>query len=71
MNLATVLIDIYTSWNSIKSTSNVFTSSLGINQDFDWIRYDAGLSRSGTANSDLIAVLLNLPKSKSALPGYQ
>lgn len=54
-----------------KSTSNVFTSSLGINQDFDWIRYDAGLSRSGTANSDPDRRVAEFTQEQSALlPGY-
>lgn len=35
-----------------KSTTNVFTSALAISQDFGWIRYDANISRSGTAMSD-------------------
>ena len=34
-----------------KSTTNVFTSAFAIQQDFDWIRYDANVSRSGTLNS--------------------
>ncbi len=35
-----------------KTTTNVYTSSLAITQDFGWIRYDANVSRTGTATND-------------------
>lgn len=35
-----------------KSTTNVFTSALSVQQDFGWIKYDANISRSGTLTDD-------------------
>ena len=31
--------------------TNIYTSALAIHQDFNWIRYDAGVSRSGSYNN--------------------
>ncbi len=31
--------------------TKIFTSALGVHQDFDWIRYDATVSKSGTFNN--------------------
>jgi TonB-dependent receptor len=54
-----------------KSTTNVFTSSLGIDQDFDWFRYTASLSRSGTANDNPDRRVAEFTQEQSALlPGY-
>lgn len=53
-----------------KSATNVFTSFVGLNQDFDWIRYDFGISRSGTANSTPERKLAEFTQEQSALlPG--
>lgn len=35
-----------------KSTTNVFTSALALQQDFEWIRYDINVSRAGTLTDD-------------------
>ena len=54
-----------------KSVTNIFTGSLGINQDFNWIRYDASLSRSGTATSDPDRRVAQFTQESSALlPDY-
>ncbi len=54
-----------------ESTSNVFTSTLGIKQDFNWIRYTANISRSGTANSNPDRRVAEFTQEQSALePGY-
>ena len=54
-----------------KSSTNIFTSSLGINQDYSWIKYDASISRSGTANSDPDRRVSEFTQEQSALvPGY-
>lgn len=54
-----------------KSKTNVFTSSIGLNQDFDWIRYDVGISRSGTVNSNPDRRVAEFTQEQSALlPGY-
>lgn len=34
------------------STTNIFTSSVGLKQDFGWISYDASIARSGSENSE-------------------
>lgn len=53
------------------STISIITSSLGINQDLGWIRYDAGISRSGTASSQPDRRLAEFTQEQSALePGY-
>ena len=43
--------DFYTV-DQYTSTTNIFTSSLGLKQDFGWISYDASISRSGSENSE-------------------
>lgn len=42
---------IYTT-EDYESVTDIYTSAIAINQDFSWIRYDASLSRSGTATDD-------------------
>lgn len=54
-----------------EETTNIFISALGIDQDFGWIRYDAGISRSGTATSDPNRREWNFNQEQSALiPEY-
>jgi TonB-dependent receptor len=54
-----------------KSTVNVYTSSLGIHQDFNWIRYDVSLSRAGTANNTPDRRVAEFTQEQSALdPDY-
>ncbi|MCG6958810.1 TonB-dependent receptor [bacterium BMS3Abin03] len=54
-----------------KSVTDIYTSALGINQDLSWIRYDASISRSGTATSDPDKRVYEFTQEQSALlPGY-
>lgn len=54
-----------------QSKTNVFTSSLGITQDFDWFKYDVGLSRSGTATDNPDRRVMEFTQEQSALEdGY-
>ena len=54
-----------------KSKTNVFTSALGINQDFGWFRYDAGVSYSGTNTDSPDRRVTEFVQEQSALlPGY-
>jgi len=54
-----------------KSTTNVFTSALGINQDFRWLKFDASISRSGTITDSPDRRVTEFTQENSALlPGY-
>jgi len=54
-----------------KSKTNVFTSAIGINQDFGWFRYDAGVSYSGTNTDSPDRRVTEFVQEQSALrPGY-
>lgn len=54
-----------------KSTTNVYTSALAMNQDFEWIKYDASISRSGTATNNPDRRVSEFTQESSALvPDY-
>lgn len=54
-----------------KSTTNIFTGAFGVTQDFSWFRYDASISRSGTATSNPDRRVYEFTQEQSALhPGY-
>jgi len=54
-----------------ESTVKMYTTALGIKQDFNWIRYDVSLSSSGINNSDPDRRVAEFVQEQSALkPGY-
>lgn len=59
---------IYTLEQS-SSTTSVFTSALGVKQDFNWISYDASLSRSGSFYGNPNARQWQFMQDQGAFPG--
>jgi len=54
-----------------KSTTNVFTSAIGINQNFRWLKYDASVSRSGTVTDSPDRRVTEFVQEQSGLlPSY-
>lgn len=42
----------YYQLEQFKSTTNVYTSAISLSQDYDWIRFDFGASRTGTVTDE-------------------